>query len=127
MKMRMLRKALLPAAAIGVALSGYGCGASTGVYVGVAVPGPYIGYPGYGYPGYIGRPPYVYEEDALNLPVGARENVAVTAGSKEQIDQQSGPEARAGAVCTADEGVQTTPAAADRSSPQSVADRPGGR
>ena len=123
----MLSKLLLPAAAIGIALSGYGCGASTGVYVGVAVPGPYIGYPGYGYPGYVGRPPYVYEEDALNLPAGAQENVATSMDPGREFDERCGPEARAGAVCTADEGVQTTTAAADRSSPGSVVDGLGGR
>ena len=123
----MLGKLLLPAAVIGIAFSGYGCGASTGVYVGVAVPGPYIGYPGYGRPGYIGRPPYVYEEDALNLPAGKPDGIAVAADSRAEFDQRCGPEVQAGAVCTADEGVQTTTAAADRSLPQSLADRPGGR
>lgn len=36
-----------------------GCGASTGVYVGVVVPGPYGVYP-VGAPGVYGRPPAVY-------------------------------------------------------------------
>lgn len=123
----MLSKLLLPAAAIGIALSGYGCGASTGVYVGVAVPGPYIGYPGYGYPGYVGRPPYFYEEDALNLPAGARENVAVSTDSNGEFDERCGPKARAGEVCTVDEGEDRTTGGADRRSSQSVADKPGGR
>ncbi|UCF18676.1 MAG: hypothetical protein JSU87_12090 [Gemmatimonadota bacterium] len=45
------------------------CGPGGGVYVGVAVPGPYGG--PYPYPGYVGRPPMVYgggvyEAEALN-------------------------------------------------------------
>jgi hypothetical protein len=54
--------ALLAAALAGCA----GSGVSTGVYVGVAGPGPWYGYPGYGYPGMvgggvvIGRPAYPY-------------------------------------------------------------------
>lgn len=123
----MLGKLLLPAAVIGTAFSGYGCGASTGVYVGVAVPGPYIGYPGYGRPGYIGRPPYVYEEDALNMPAGQPGGIAVATDFRAEFDQRCGPEVQAGAVCTVDEGAQRTSGAADPSPSQSVADGPGGR
>ena len=41
------------------------CGAGGGnVYVGVGVVGPYWGHPGgYGYPGYVGRPPIYYWDD----------------------------------------------------------------
>ncbi len=92
--MRTLSKVLLPVAAIGIALSVYSCGAGvSGVYVGVAVPGPYVGYPGVGYPGYVGRPPYVYEEDALILPAESRERIAVSdsnAGLGRQCELDSG-------------------------------------
>lgn len=87
--MRILTKTVLPAALIGVVLSVYACGASTGVYVGVAVPGPYVGYPGVGYPGYVGRPPYVYEEDALNVPAGSADRVAASY-SEAEVDRWCG-------------------------------------
>jgi hypothetical protein len=108
-EMRTLKKALLPAAAIGIAVSVSSCGAgvSTGVYVGVAVPGPYVGYPGVGYPGYIGRPPYVYEEDALNLSAEPRERFAVSDSGGEphpRCEMDSGT----GAPCAADEPEQVT-------------------
>jgi hypothetical protein len=79
--MRSLSRILV---VVAVSLAGYlalGCGVGVGtggVYVGVAVPGPYVGYPGY--PGYIGRPPVVYyEEDALLLLVEPGELYAQTA------------------------------------------------
>lgn len=108
--MRTLSKALLPATVIGIALSIYACGAgvSTGVYVGVAVPGPYIGYPGVGYPGYIGRPPYVYEEDALNLPGGAWDNVAFSADPEVRPDRGCRSDDRGSATCFAGEREQLT-------------------
>jgi len=98
--MKTLTKAFLPAAAIGIALSAYSCGAgvSTGVYVGVAVPGPYVGYPGVGYPGYVGRPPYVYEEDALNLPAEPADRVTA-ADSKPQAGQRCESDSGAGVAC----------------------------
>jgi len=48
-----------------------GCGA-TGVYVGVAVPGPWVGYPGY-YPPptMIGRPPVYWDDDEEDADVDA--------------------------------------------------------
>jgi hypothetical protein len=100
--MRSLAKALLPAAAIGIALSVYSCGAgvSTGVYVGVAVPGPYVGYPGVGYPGYIGRPPYVYEEDALNLPAENPDRVAAS-DFRADAGRRCDPDPETGVACAA--------------------------
>lgn len=108
--MRTLSKALLPATVIGTALSIFACGAgvSTGVYVGVAVPGPYVGYPGVGYPGYIGRPPYVYEEDALNLPAGARGNVALSADSELEADRECRSDDRGSVDCFAKQREQLT-------------------
>lgn len=99
--MGTLTKALLPAAAVGIVLSVYACGASTGVYVGVVVPGPYVGYPGVGYPGYIGRPPYVYEEDALNLPAETRDRVAAS-DSAADARRQCALESDTGIGCEAD-------------------------
>jgi hypothetical protein len=86
--MRSLSTVLTVLAVSSAALLTIGCGAgvSTGVYVGVAVPGPYVGYPGY--PGYIGRPPVVYyEEDALYVPVepGERYGRASLEGESEQV------------------------------------------
>jgi hypothetical protein len=72
----MVAKTCLTAAASLICLAAVGCGPGGGVYVGVAVPGPYVGYPGGMHPGYVGRPPYVYEEDALNLPTDSRERYA---------------------------------------------------
>jgi hypothetical protein len=61
--MRSLSRVLLVLAAGSLSLFVFGCGGgvSTGVYVGVAVPGPYYGYPGVG--GYMGPPPVVYYDD----------------------------------------------------------------
>jgi hypothetical protein len=51
---------------VGVALPFGGCGPGT-VYVGVAAPGPWVGYPGRGYPGYgypgYGRPWYSPDQE----------------------------------------------------------------
>lgn len=103
--MRTLSKALLSATVIGIALSIHACaaGVSTGVFVGVAVPGPYVGYPGMGYPGYIGRPPYVYEEDAMNVPAGWRENVALGTAPVTEFDPGCRMEVRGDVVCPAGE------------------------
>lgn len=83
------------------------CG-STGVYVGVAVPGPWVGYPGVGYPGYIGRPPVVYEEDALNetgvpewyAALSDTPGAGTSVGGTEEVCASPG---REGASCTATE------------------------
>ncbi len=114
--MRTLTRALLPAAAIGIAFSAYSCGAgvSTGVYVGVAVPGPYVGYPGVGYPGYVGRPPYVYEEDALNLPVDNADRVAAS-DSKAPAGQRCEPDSGASVACAAREPERSAAKSADES------------
>lgn len=60
--MRILRR-FLSVWLFVIAVISAGCGAGT-VYVGVAVPGPYYGYPGY-YPPptAIGRPPVYWEEE----------------------------------------------------------------
>jgi hypothetical protein len=118
--MRTLSKVLLPAAAIGIALSVSSCGAgvSTGVYVGVAVPGPYVGYPGVGYPGYVGRPPYVYEEDALNLPAKSRERVAVS-DSETEPGRRCEVNSEAGVACVAQQPEQVTTEATDESTSRS--------
>ena len=118
--MRTLSKALIPAAAIGIAVSVYSCGAgvSTGVYVGVAVPGPYVGYPGVGYPGYVGRPPYVYEEDALNLPAKSRERVAVSDSDAEAAPRHE-VDSEAGVACVAQEPEEVTSEATDESTSRS--------
>jgi hypothetical protein len=84
--MRTLAKACLTVAASLICLAAVGCGPGGGVYVGVAVPGPYVGYPGGMHPGYVGRPPYVYEEDALNLPTESRERYAA-AGQVETLQE----------------------------------------
>jgi hypothetical protein len=114
--MRTLTKALLPAAVIGIAISAYSCGAgvSTGVYVGVAVPGPYVGYPGVGYPGYVGRPPYVYEEDAFNLPAKTADRVAAS-DSKAQAGQWCEPDSGASVACAAREPERSATESADES------------
>ena len=115
-EMKTLAKALLPAAAISVAFSAYSCGAgvSTGVYVGVAVPGPYVGYPGVGYPGYVGRPPYVYEEDALNLPAETAERVAAS-DSRAQAGHRCEPDSGASVACAAREREGAATEATDES------------
>ncbi|MGD8700150.1 MAG: hypothetical protein PVJ43_12720 [Gemmatimonadales bacterium] len=117
--MRTLAKALLSGGTVGILLSVYACGASTGVYVGVAVPGPYVGYPGVGYPGYVGRPPYVYEEDAFNLPAESRDRVA-TSGSTVNVRPQCGPDSEIGMACEADTQGQsiTAPSEAMSSGPE---------
>jgi hypothetical protein len=125
-EMRELLRGLLLVAAMGVALSAYGCGAgvSTGVYVGVAVPGPYVGYPGYGRPGYIGRPPYVYEEDALNLLPGSGNNVALSTDSPLEAVPACGWEAQ-DAACEKERGRQAVRAADEGRESADV--EPGGR
>ena len=112
--MRTRLRALLSAAVVGIVLSVYACGAgvSTGVYVGVAVPGPYVGYPGVGYPGYVGRPPYVYEEDALNLPAKSRDWVAAS-GSEADARQRCVSESHTGIACNAEEQEPATTQPAD--------------
>lgn len=66
---------LLAMGALGVAAGG--CGGATGVYVGVAVPGPYVGYPVGTVGGWVGPPPVVYyEEDAMIEPVDTGERLA---------------------------------------------------
>ena len=114
--MRSLTKAMLPAATIGIALSVYSCGAgvSTGVYVGVAVPGPYVGYPGVGYPGYVGRPPYVYEEDALNLPAEPADRVAAS-DYKAQRGHRCEPDSGVSVACAAREPERSAAESTDES------------
>jgi hypothetical protein len=80
--MRTLARTCLTAAASLICLAAVGCGPGGGVYVGVAVPGPYVGYPGGTYPGYVGRPPYVYEEDALNMPTDSGGRYAAAGGEE---------------------------------------------
>ena len=90
--MKKLVMPLLTAAALSVGLLAcYGSGVSTGVYVGVGVPGPYVGYPGYG--GYIGRPPVIYyDEDAALLPSETDERYALSIGAtSEEARCEEGP------------------------------------
>ena len=90
--MKKLVMPLLTAAALSVSLLAcYGSGVSTGVYVGVGVPGPYVGYPGYG--GYIGRPPVIYyDEDAALLPTETDERYALSMGeTSEKARCEEGP------------------------------------
>ena len=59
---RLARLLVVPAALALVAVAG-GCGTGS-VYVGVAVPGPWVGYPGYYHPPtMIGRPPVYWDDD----------------------------------------------------------------
>jgi hypothetical protein len=76
--MRKLTIPLLTLAALSVGLVAcYGGGVSTGVYVGVGVPGPYVGRPGYG--GYMGPPPVIYyDEDSALLPAETDERYALS-------------------------------------------------
>ena len=95
--MRTLAKTCITTAAGLICLAAVGCGPGGGVYVGVAVPGPYVGYPGGMYPGTVGRPPYAYEEDALNLPTDSRERYAA-AGRVVTLEECTADEP-AGDVC----------------------------
>jgi len=68
----MRRRRILPiVGALALLAGAAGCGA-TGVYVGVAVPGPWVGYPGY-YPPptMIGRPPVYWDDDEEDVDVEA--------------------------------------------------------
>jgi hypothetical protein len=103
--MNKLATPLLVVAGLSVGLLAcYGSGVSTGVYVGVGVPGPYVGYPGYG--GYIGPPPVrYYDQDASRLPSETTERYARSAGDvpcqdgpKGTVECVSGREANVGAV-----------------------------
>ncbi len=59
---RSSRVLAIPAVLALVAVAG-ACGAGS-VYVGVAVPGPWVGYPGYYHPPtMIGRPPVYWDDD----------------------------------------------------------------
>ena len=93
----VIQMAGLTTAAGLICLAAVGCGPGGGVYVGVAVPGPYVGYPGGMHPGYVGRPPYVYEEDALNLPTDSRERYA--AAGQVEISQECKSDESAGDPC----------------------------
>ena len=62
---RRTRRSSLALFFIGIALFLAGCGTGS-VYVGVAAPGPWVGYPPGvygGYPGYYGRPWYAPDEE----------------------------------------------------------------
>ena len=63
---RTIRYLLRALVLVGIALPFSGCAPGT-VYVGVAAPGPWVGYPGRGYPGYhpgaYGRPWYSPDEE----------------------------------------------------------------
>jgi len=96
---------LLTVAALAVCLLGcYGGGVSTGVYVGVGVPGPYVGRPGYG--GYMGPPPVIYyDEDAALLPAETDGRYALSTGeTSEEARCEEGPK---GAVECATESEPT--------------------
>ncbi len=100
---------LLTVAALSVILLGcYGSGVSTGVYVGVGVPGPYVGRPGYG--GYMGPPPVIYyDEDAALLPAETDGRYALSIGeASEASGCKEGPK---GTVeCVADSALAADPA-----------------
>ena len=84
--MNRLSKLLLAGVLSCVSLLALAC-APSGVYVGVGVAGPYGGYPYGGYGGgYYGRPPRVYDEDALIDPVGTGERLA-QAEARESISR----------------------------------------
>lgn len=128
----LVRLSLMIAVGSGALFSG-GCGAGVstgGVYVGVAVPGPYVGYPG-AYPGYMGPPPVVYydEDYALNAVsepggqlarfesrVGAVSNCQAELGKREECPPGDGMDAKSDAAI----GV---PAAAVKGSPERRPDR----
>jgi len=63
---RATRLVIRASLALGISLAVGACGTGS-VYVGVAAPGPWVGYPPGvygGYPGYYGRPWYAPDEDA---------------------------------------------------------------
>jgi hypothetical protein len=80
--MKLLSRCFM-AATIGLVLLTTGCGSygSPNVYIGVAVPGPYIGYPYYGpHSGWVGRPypaPYWRDRDDLS-PEPYHDSIAAT-------------------------------------------------
>jgi hypothetical protein len=63
---RTIRRVFWMLILVGIAVPFGGCGPGT-VYVGVAGPGPWVGYPGRGYPGYgypgYGRPWYAPDQE----------------------------------------------------------------
>lgn len=62
---RATRLAIRASLALGISLAVGACGTGT-VYVGVAAPGPWVGYPPGvygGYPGYYGRPWYAPDQE----------------------------------------------------------------
>lgn len=61
----LLRRVVLIAA---LALPFAACGPGSSVYVGVAAPGPWVGYPGGYYPGAWGYPGYRWEEEDEEQP-----------------------------------------------------------
>lgn len=95
-------KVLITLAVSSLSLLAVGCGAgygTGGVYVGVAVPGPYHGYPGYG--GYMGPPPVIYyEEDALHWVVEPSERYA-RSPLREPEDRECEPGPKGSVDCAA--------------------------
>lgn len=104
--MKKLPPLLLFSAALGLSAAGCGAGVSTGVYVGVGVPGPYGGYPYPCHSCWYGRPPYYDEEDALNGTAPAGERYADRAVRDETVPapESSGDSEKGGSrtVCSAD-------------------------
>jgi hypothetical protein len=76
---RIIRRYLKVLVFVGIALPFGGCAPGT-VYVGVAAPGPWVGYPGRGYPGgypgVYGRPWYSPDEEKPEEPKTAPETGA---------------------------------------------------
>lgn len=76
---RTIRRVFWMLVLVGITLPFGGCGPGT-VYVGVAAPGPWVGYPGRGYPGYgypgYGRPwysPDQEEQEQIQVEIGPPE------------------------------------------------------
>ena len=76
---RIIRLFLKALVFVGITLPFTGCAPGT-VYVGVAAPGPWVGYPGSGHPGYYpgayGRPWYSPDEEKPQEPETAPGNGA---------------------------------------------------
>ena len=111
---------LLAAAAFSAGLLAcYGGGVSTGVYVGVGVPGPYVGYPGYG--GHMGPPPVIYyDEDAALLSTETDERYALSA-AEESKEARCKEEPKGTVECPSQ--TEPTTGAADQDSDDSDSER----
>jgi len=79
---RTIKRFLQGLALVAILLPAFGCGPGT-VYVGVAAPGPWVGYPPGGvygrYPGVYGRPWYSPEEEPKTEESAAKDERTDTA------------------------------------------------